>query len=53
MIHYTDSDRHNQVLGRRRYRRILERTTRNIERDPDRFDNEPFNVKLYTGWDVS
>jgi hypothetical protein len=53
MINYTDSDRKNQVLGRRRYRRILELATRRIERDVDLFDNEPFDVKLYTGWDVS
>lgn len=45
--------REDKVRGRRRYRRMLENSTRAIAADPERFYNEPFNVKRYTGWDIA
>ena len=52
-IKFNKSDRKTQVICRRRYRRTLEVVTRKLACDPSLFDGEPFNVKLYTGWDIS
>ena len=46
---YMHSDKHR---ANRRYRRALDAATKRMELDPSRFDNEPFNVKCYTSWDL-
>jgi len=45
--------RNEKRVNRRSYRRMLDRITRSFVVDPERFDSEPFNVKRYTGWDIS
>jgi hypothetical protein len=37
----------------RRYRRALNLATRAMRRDPDRFDNESFETKSLSSWDIS
>jgi hypothetical protein len=32
---------------------MLEVVTRKLQRDPSLFDGEPFDVKIYSGWDIS
>jgi hypothetical protein len=36
----------------RRHRRALNRMTRRMQLDPERFDNEPFDAPSLSGWDI-
>ena len=42
----------DKELARRKYRRQLARAVRRIEHDPELFENEAFNVRRYTSWDI-
>lgn len=36
----------------RRYRRVLNRTTKSFELDPELFDDEVFNAPSWSNWDI-
>jgi hypothetical protein len=40
-------------LANRRHRRGLEQIRHRLERDPEAFDGETFDVKSLSGWDIA